>query len=514
MRFADIFGMQPLKDKLLHPARAVLTDRADGVEAPRNGILLHGEPGNGKTVFAKALAGELQVPFIQLTYGDVSSKWVGEMPRVISNVFAYAQRSAPCVLFIDEIDSFVTSRDQASGNAEDLKITNTLLTEMVNLRAHRVVLVGATNYLKNLDAAAIREGRFDFKVEVTPPDEPARLGLLEQGLRKHVPGALADAEVLRSVARRWNGFSVSRIVAVTKAIPSVLGAPPDQTITYDHWMAALREVQGRNGRVPTDTKSLGELILNANTRSALELVATRIRDAHKIETLGGSLPTGVLFHGPSGTGKTAAARALAKEAGWAFLSVAGPDLLADRKALDKLFAEARDLRPTIVFMDEADDVLRNRQLSATPELCNKLLVLMDGTEDRVKDVVVIAATNHPDQIDPALLRAGRFTEKVAFSAPPAQELPRFLADWIKSKRATLSAELDVFDLADFFQGHTIADIEGVMQYALNLSIAQHKSGGQPEIQFTDVRMACQVVLGESDVSSSASRPMHANNRNT
>lgn len=242
MRFADIFGMQPLKDKLLHPACAVLTDRANAQEAPRNGILLHGEPGNGKTGFAEALAGELQVPFIQLTYGDVSSKWVGEMPRVISNVFAYAQRSAPCVLFIDEIDSFITSRDQASGNAEDLKITNTLLTEIVNLRAHRVVLVAATNYLKNLDSAAIREGRFDFKVEVTQPDEHARLGLLEQGLQKHVPGALADTEVLRSMAMRWNGFSVSRIVAVTKAIPSVLGDPPDQTITYDHWMAALREV--------------------------------------------------------------------------------------------------------------------------------------------------------------------------------------------------------------------------------------------------------------------------------
>lgn len=495
--FADVFGMQPLKDKLLHPARAVLAERADAREAPRNGILLHGEPGNGKTVFAEALAGELQVPFIQLTYGDVSSKWVGEMPRVISNVFAYAQRSAPCVLFIDEIDSFITSRDQASGNAEDLKITNTLLTEIVNLRAHRVVLVGATNYLKNLDAAAIREGRFDFKVEVTPPDEPARLGLLELGLRKYAPGVLGDAEALRSVAKRWNGFSVSRLVAVTKAIPSLLGDQPGRAMTYDHWMAALREVQGQNGRIPTDTKSLGELILNANTRSALELVATRLRDTHKIETLGGMLPTGVLFHGPSGTGKTAAARALAKEAGWAFLSVAGPDLLADRTALDKLFAEARDLRPIIVFIDEADDVLRSRQISASPELCNKLLVLMDGTEDRVKDVVIIAATNHPEQIDPALLRAGRFTEKVAFSAPPTQELPRFLADWIKSKRATLSTELDVFDLADFFQGHTIADIEGAMQYALNCAVGDHRGCSHPEIRPLHLDAARSVVLQDS-----------------
>lgn len=266
--------------------------------------------------------------------------------------------------------------------------------------------------------------------------------------------------------------------------------------------------------MPTDTKSLGGLILNTNTRGALELVVTRLRDAHKIETLGGSLPTGVLFHGPSGTGKTAAARALAKEAGWAFLSVVGPDLLADSNALDKLFAEARDLRPTIVFIDEADDVLRNRQLSATPMLCNKLLVLMDGTEDRVKDVVVIAATNHPDHIDPAMIRAGRFTEKVAFSAPLAKELPRFLDRWMRSKRTRLSADLTVFDLADLFQGHTIADIEGALQYALNLSITHHERGGQPEIQFMDVQMACQVVLGKSEVRSGLSRPMHANNRST
>ncbi len=107
--------------------------------------------------------------------------------------------------------------------------------------------------------------------------------------------------------------------------------------------------------------------------------------------------------------------------------MAGPDLLADRRAIDRLFTKARDVHPTIVFIDEADDVLRSRKISATPELCNKL-VLMDGAEDRVKDVVVIASTNHPDQIDPALLRGGRFTEKVEFSAPPAQELPRFLSD--------------------------------------------------------------------------------------
>ena len=493
-RFVDIFGMQALKEKLLKPAQAVLTDPSDAKEAPRNGILLHGEPGNGKTVFAEALAGELQVPIIQMTYGDVSSKWVGEMPRVISNVFAYAKRTAPCVLFIDEIDSFITSRDQSSGNSEDLKITNTLLTEIVNLRSHKVVLVGATNYLKNLDAAAIREGRFDFKVEVTPPDEPARLGLLGQGVKKYAADLDVDQDVLVSVAKRWNGFSVSRLMAVTKALRAVMADKQGQALGFEHWMLALREVQGRKGRIPSDTKKLHDLILPVETKDAIGMIASRLRDVHKIEALGGTLPTGVLFHGPSGTGKTAAARALAMEAGWAFLAVAGPDLLADRKALDRLLSEAKDLRPAIVFIDEADDVLRNRQFSSTPDLCNKLLVLMDGTEDRVKDVVVIAATNHPDQIDPALLRSGRFTEKVEFAPPPASEVPRFLSGWIKSRKVRLAEDLDVFDLADAFDGRTIADIEGALQYALNKAISEHATSGRPVITRDHIHAAVRVVL--------------------
>jgi transitional endoplasmic reticulum ATPase len=494
IRFADIFGMQALKDKLIEPAQAALADRPDAKDAPRNGILLHGEPGNGKTVFAEALAGELQVPIIQMTYGDVSSKWVGEMPRVISNVFAYAKRTAPCVLFIDEIDSFITSRDQANGSSEDLKITNTLLTEIVSLRSHKVVLVGATNYLKNLDAAAIREGRFDFKVEVTPPDEPARLGLLQQGIKKYSPELDVDQDVLVSVAKRWNGFSVSRLMAVAKALPTIMAERRGQALRFEHWMLALREVQGRKGHVPSGTKTLQELILPVETKDAIGMVASRLRDVHKIEALGGTLPTGVLFHGPSGTGKTAAARALAMEAGWAFLSVAGPDLLADRKALDRLFSEAKDLRPTIVFIDEADDLLRSRQFSSTPDLCNKLLVLMDGTEERVKDVVVIAATNHPDQIDPALLRSGRFTEKVEFTPPPASEVPRFLSGWIKSRKVELADDLDIFDLADAFEGRTIADIEGALQYALNKAISEHATSGRPVITKEHVQAAARVVL--------------------
>jgi transitional endoplasmic reticulum ATPase len=493
LNFSDIFGMQIVKDKLLAPAQAILRDRAHDQEAPGNGILMHGEPGNGKTAFAEALAGQLDVPFIQITYGDISSKWLGEMPRLLSMSFEFAKEQAPCVLFIDEIDSFIRSRDSGSSNPEDLKITNTLLTEIVNLREHPVVLVAATNFLNNLDAAAIREGRFDFKVEITPPDEVARIGLLESGTRKYSGSLIIDPDPMKSVARRWGGFSVSRLLAVVKALPDYARDKGINAIGFDDWMGALRTVQGRKGQAPAASRPLNDLILQAETRDALNLIAGRLKDVERIESMGGTLPNGILFHGPSGTGKTAAARALALESGWAFLSVAGPDLLADREKITKVYAEAKDLRPTLVFIDEADDVMRNRQLSVTPDLVNRLLALMDGTAEKIKDVVFIAATNHPDQIDPALLRAGRFTEKVAFFTPPVTEVPRAVAAWLRKRQVNLEPGLELFEVADLVAGESMANIEGILQYALNRSIPRHSDGQHVVVRRDDLIAGRRVV---------------------
>lgn len=499
VKFVDIFGMQQVKNSLAEAGNEILGERVGSGEAPRNGILLHGEPGNGKTIFAEALAGELDVPFIEVTYGDVSSKWIGEMPKVLSNIFKYAVRHAPAVLFVDEIDSFLTSRDSGSNNSEDQKVTNTLLTEIVALRQHQVILVGATNFMNRLDAAAIREGRFDYKVEITPPDEPARLGLLKSGIKKYASGLSYEESAMTSVAKRWDGFSVARLIAVTKAMPTIAEQQQLQHLGYEHWMAALRVVQGRSGRVPKDTKSLGDLVFRDETREALTMILNRLRNAHHVESLGGSLPRGVLFHGLSGAGKTAAARALAKDAGWAFLAVAGPDLVADRKKLQAVFSDAADIRPTLLFIDEADDLLRNRQYSSTPDLCNKLLTLMDGVEGPVRDVVVIAATNNPDQVDPALMRGGRFTEKVEFMAPPRAEVPRFIANWVKTKRVILENGLDAFDIADSLDGQTIANVEGVLQYALNRAIDSHVGGDSVVLARADLETAIRVVIPENYV---------------
>ncbi len=492
--FSSIHGMGAVKEKLLLPARAVVSERAPGTEAPPNGILLHGEPGNGKTAFAEALAGELGVPFLQMTYGDVASKWVGEMPRVIANCFALAARTAPCVFFIDEIDSFLVGRDMGSNNSEDSKITNVLLTEIVRLRDQRVVLVGATNHLAKLDTAAIREGRFDYKIEITPPDEAARLGILRQGAAGHVPGIHVVEDDLVSVAKRWNGFSVARLQAVTKALARYAGQHGLAAVGFNDWMGALREVQGQARRPAPSAKSLTELVLDPAVREALEMVASRLKDAGHIESMGGSLPSGVLFHGPSGTGKTAAAMALAKECGWAFFALAGPDLVANRSRLAEVYEDAKDARPAIVFIDEADDLLRARQFSATPDITNKLLSLMDGAQEKVADVVFIAATNHPEEIDPALLRAGRFTEKVMFAAPASDVVPRFIADWIKRKKLAIEPGADAFDIAALLEGQTIAAIEGTLQYAVNRAIHRQGYDGSVVLTVDDVRAATDVVL--------------------
>ena len=496
-RFDDIFGMQAVKEKLLEAASEIAKAHPESADRPSNGLLLDGAPGNGKTLFAEALAGELGLPIIKLTYGDVSSKWVGEMPRLISMVFTYAKQNAPCVLFIDEIDSFLTPRGSGAGSSEDLKITNTMLTECVDVRDHAVVLIAATNSLERLDGAGMREGRFDYKVEVTTPDEPARVALLRQGVKKHMANLKVDDEALQAIAKRWNGFSVSRLMAVTKAVPKVMRDRRCSPVGYSDWTAALREVQGRASMVARGAKSLQELVLEERSRMALQAVAMRLKDAHRIESLGGTLPSGALFYGPPGTGKSVAAQALAKEVGWSFLAVAGPDLLKTPDALESLFSQAQDLRPAIIFIDEADDVIRDRQYSSAPQVVNKLLTLLDGGGDRVKDVLVIAATNHAEAVDPALLRAGRFTEKVSFDVPQAAELPRFISKWLNTKNVRVEPTIDAFDIASQLSGQSIANIEGVLQSALNTAITATPPGSPVIVSATHLDTAQELVLGPS-----------------
>jgi transitional endoplasmic reticulum ATPase len=444
-------------------------------------------------VFAEAVAGELKLRLITLSYSSVASQWVGEKSARVREVFAQAQQLQPCVLFIDEVDSFLESRDSGDGLKEDRDLVNGLLTLMVDIRRSRVILIAATNYLDRLDAAGIREGRFDFKIEITPPDLEARLGLLKKGLRDNLPSIQVPEPVIQSVAQRWNGFSVKRILAVTEELPAYVKAHGLTSVGYEDIMGALRQLQGQRGHVPENVKPLEELVFSENTREMLDLIVGRMADPEHTEQHGGTLPVGVLFYGPPGTGKTAACKALAKALGWAYLPATGADLARDSKRLEALYAKAQDLRPTIIFIDEADELLRDRNYSNVTEATNKLLTLMDGVADRVRDVVWIAATNHPDQIDPALLRGGRFAEKVVFELPTRKDLAFFMEGWLQRKRVKLADGLDGQQIAETVGESSIANAEAMLQAAVNRAVSRRETPVMVSLE--DVQRAVTLVNG-------------------
>lgn len=489
IRFSEVAGMQAIKERLLAAGQEIIQGGQSG-HPPRNGILLTGKPGNGKTYLAEALAGELNLPFLTLTYGDVASKWIGDMPSRLPVAFQEARARAPCVLFFDEVDSLLSSRDTANTDSDSLKAVNIMLTELVGIRETGVVVVAATNHLDRLDSAAVREGRFDFKIEIPPPDAPARRHLIQS----HARSPLA-ASALTVATDRWAGFSVARITAILNEV----NRRPDHShsINYDDLQVALRTLQGRSGHIPENTPTLEQLVLATEARMRLESLAHRMARIVDIEAMGGSVPHGVLFYGPPGTGKTLCARSLAKTAQWAFLPVSGLDLLSNPARIDEILEEASELRPCVVFIDEADDVLADRRMSQSSVVTNKLLTAIDGSAGRIPDVMFIAATNQPEAMDAAALRGGRFTEKVAFDLPDQVTVLNYLTQWQQRSKARLAPDVSLAETARQLAGQPLANVQETLQMAVNLAIGRVPAKtGMAVVNARDIDLAITQVCGE------------------
>jgi transitional endoplasmic reticulum ATPase len=234
--------------------------------------------------------------------------------------------------------------------------------------------------------------------------------------------------------------------------------------------AVLREVQGSRARPPECAKSIQDLALGDPERAWLTGFATRLQHAHELECAGGTVPTGLLLYGPPGTGKTEIARMLAKASGYAFFPVAGGDLISEPERIRKLWREAREMRPAIIFIDEADDVLQSREHSPHKATTNKILTEMDGAGGRIPDLLVVAATNSPQAIDPAALRGGRFTEKLEVLPPPPDQTGFWIESWL-AKRGW-SCDLTATELARRLEGQAIANVATVLQQAVNTALAQ------------------------------------------
>jgi transitional endoplasmic reticulum ATPase len=469
-------GMVELKAKLLKIGR----EAVDGLsnQDGRNGVLLHGLPGNGKTTIAEALAGSLKLPFMYITFGSVGSSWVNQTTEQMVEVFRDAEKQAPCVLFLDEIDSLLRDRSGPQGESESAKIVNVLLTEMVNIRGKGVLLMAATNHLDQLDTAGVREGRFDFKVEVPPPDQPARVAILEASIskmaaaqRKFMPAM--KKPMLEAMCSRWEGFSAARIDAIGKAVVDRLDSKALTEIDAKHIKQALRVVQGI--AVEPNPHAFDGLAFEPSTIESLTELAYRMAHVEDIEAMGGSVPRGVLFYGDPGTGKTKSAKALAEAASCSLISTSGITLMKDAEEIDKILAKAAMNRPCVVFIDEADDVFGERNGSAASNaVTNKMLAAMDGTGANVKDVMFIAATNHPDRFDSAALRGGRLTTKVRFELPSANTIGKLVDMWKRGLKMAVSESLSKDQMVAMLAGNSHADVSHALDGSVNAAISRHK----------------------------------------
>ncbi len=467
-----------------------------GVEAPK-GVLLHGPSGTGKTLLAKAVANETDANFILLNGPEIMSKFYGESEKKIRDIFEEAEKTAPAIIFIDEIDAVAPKREDVHGEVER-RVVSQILTMMDGMKSRgKVIVIGATNRVNALDPALRRPGRFDREIEVGVPDKKGRL----QVLKIHSRGMPLKNVKIEELASLTHGFVGADLEALTKeAAMNVLRKylpqmkldedeqiPPEilekLIIKHSDFTDALKSVR---------PSAMREVFVEApnvswNDVGGLEKVKQELSEAvewplkhpEAFKRIGIRPARGILLYGPSGTGKTLLAKAVAKESEANFIQIKGPELLSkwvgeSEEGVRKVFERARQVSPCIVFFDEIDSLAGKRGQDAgnkvTERVLNQILAEMDGLED-LNDVLVIAATNRPDMLDSALLRPGRFDKILLVNAP--EEKGREIILNIHTGKMPLNKNVNIKKIAEETDGYTGADLESVAREAGLLALREN-----------------------------------------
>ncbi|MEM5364820.1 AAA family ATPase [Paraburkholderia azotifigens] len=489
--FSDVVGMDEVKQRLLAIGQEIINGTGK-----RNGILLVGEPGVGKTFLGEALAGELNIPFFALGYQDIASPWVNETPLKIKAAFAHARNSGAMVFMLDEIDSFCKPRTVAGNHHMDTDLCNSVLTEVTRLRGARVILLGCTNTIDMVDKAAVRQGRFDARIDIPPPDAPARHAILSRSVAAALGPDALPTEVLVKLVEFADGFSAARLAAVGEELADMRrnGIVANGPLTFDILKKGIRRLQGSGIRLPEKLKRIDEIIMPERSRHELVELAYRMKHTFELGRLGGRLPRGVLMYGPPGTGKTQSVLALAAATGAALFTVRGCDVLRDPSLWDKALADARDARPSILFVDEVDDLLRDRRESGIAPVTNKVLTAIDGTDGRTPDLLFIGATNHYACLDHASTR--RFELKIAYDLPDDDALSSYVRIQIRLLAGeTFAISRYVMDcLTGGLKGRSIADADAVMQAVIDAAALRRLRDGSDTVTTQDVQVALRRVL--------------------
>ena len=498
--YDDIGGMAQTIDQLREmvelPLRYPELFQRLGVDPPK-GVLLHGPPGTGKTRLARAVANESDAQFFLINGPEIMGSAYGESEQRLRSVFEEAAKAAPSIVFIDEIDSIAPKRGQVSGEAEK-RVVAQLLTLMDGLEARaNLVVIAATNRPEAIDEALRRPGRFDREIIVGVPDERGRreiLGIHARGM------PLGDKVDLDELARMTFGFVGADIAALAReaAIEAVRRIMPqlnleERTIppevldtlavTREDFMDALKRVQ---------PSAMREVMVQAPTTrwsdvGGLDDAPMRLKEGVELplyvpdafRRLGIRPAEGFLLYGPPGTGKTLLAKAVAREAQANFIATKSSDLLSkwygeSEQQIAKLFARARQVAPTVIFIDELDSLVPARggglgEPQVTERVVNTILAEMDGLEE-LQSVVVIGATNRPNMVDPALLRPGRFDELIYVGVPDQPGRRRILA--IQTTKMPLAADVDLDSVAAQTDRFTGADLEDVVRRAGLIALRQ------------------------------------------
>ncbi|HTH23045.1 MAG TPA: CDC48 family AAA ATPase, partial [Nitrososphaeraceae archaeon] len=417
-----------------------------GVEAPK-GVLLHGPPGTGKTLLARAVANETNANFYSIGGPEIMSKYYGESEEKLRNVFEQAEKNAPSIIFIDEIDSIAPKREEVSGEVER-RIVAQLLSLMDGLKSRgKVVVIGATNRVNAIDPALRRPGRFDRELEIGVPDREGRLEILQIHTRGMPLAKDVNLEKLADISHGFVGADLQSLSkeagmrSLRRILPNIdlsTGNIPSETlrqiiVTMNDFMDVIKEME------PSAMREVFVEVpdISWNDIGGLALIKQEMQEAVEwplkyqgIFTYADAVPPkGILLYGPPGTGKTLMAKAAANESEANFISIKGPELLSkwvgeSEKGVREIFRKARQAAPCIIFFDEIDAIAPKRggdfgDSHVTERLISQLLTELDGLEI-LTNVVVIGATNRPDIIDPALLRPGRF-DRLLYVPPPDRD---------------------------------------------------------------------------------------------